>query len=237
MPDRVRRVERRRQLVRSERGVVDVRGRSGQAVGGERLLHLLRRVIEIPCELDFLVANRGDLRQRPGEVLLEIGSDRVQLHADVAGSKPRRRPGSRAPPPPSCPGRSADPCPACDYSSVGPPGSPGERDDTVRKIRRRLLQAAQFFGRCQRVRRPLAGPRNPAKHDRPHVRRGKSAEVMPEQRYERPVRPPTLELTMINPHLRDQLGDTRALSVPPPGAFGCIDTARICASGIMCRSQ
>ena len=65
-----------------------------------------------------------------------------------------------------------------------------------------------------------------AEHDRPHVRRGKGAEVMPEKRYERPVRLPTLELTMINPHLRDQLGDTQS-AVAPPRAFGCIDTARI----------
>ncbi len=83
MADRVRRVERRRQLIRSKRGVIDVSRGSGQAAGSERLLHLRRRVIEISCELDFLVADRRHLRDRAGEVLLEIGSDGVQLHADL----------------------------------------------------------------------------------------------------------------------------------------------------------
>ena len=83
MPDRVRRIERGGQFVRSERGVVDVRRRGGKAIGGESVLHLLRRVREVPGKLHFLVTDGGDLRQRAGKVFLEVGSDGVQLHADV----------------------------------------------------------------------------------------------------------------------------------------------------------
>ena len=67
-------------LVR-EQVVADVGRRRGQPVLRERRLHFLRRLVEVAGELDLLVAERRDLRQRAVEVLRHRVAHGVQLHA------------------------------------------------------------------------------------------------------------------------------------------------------------
>ena len=49
----------------------------------QHVAHLLRRVPEVAGELDFLVADGRDLRERAVEVLFEVGPHGVELHADT----------------------------------------------------------------------------------------------------------------------------------------------------------
>ncbi len=54
----------------------------GQSVLRQGRLDLLRRLVEVAGELDLLVAERRDLRQRPIEVLGHRIADGIQLHPE-----------------------------------------------------------------------------------------------------------------------------------------------------------
>src|SRR6188768_3452746 len=60
-----------------------MRRRRGQAGLLQGIAHLLRRPLEVPGELDFLVANRPHLRERALEVLLHVVADGVELHPET----------------------------------------------------------------------------------------------------------------------------------------------------------
>src|SRR5215208_3484037 len=83
MPDDVRRLEDRLELVFGEAGIIDVRGRRGQAGLLQGIADLGRRAFEIAGELDFLVADGRDLRERSVDVLLHLGAHGIELHAET----------------------------------------------------------------------------------------------------------------------------------------------------------
>ena len=58
-------------------------GGRGQAGLLEAVADLRRRALEVAGELDFLVADRRDLRERGVDVLLHLGAHRVELHAET----------------------------------------------------------------------------------------------------------------------------------------------------------
>src|SRR5713226_4819320 len=132
--------------------VAHVAGRRGQAILVEGCADVLRRMIEVAGEFDFLVPGGSDFRDGAFEVGFHGVAHGVELEADAVNVMCVRSPGRLGGGCESCCDGSADKCASIHGRHFTPSGRKGNRDSAKKRCRRsyntngwRLPGAAGLF--------------------------------------------------------------------------------------------